>query len=76
MAKWNVKRIATIAPDYAFGRDVMGGYVSGCKQQMLTIARTPMANPELLLEKGTVRFTRPSSTLRDDKTLANRLLAL
>jgi branched-chain amino acid transport system substrate-binding protein len=32
MSKWQVKRVATIAPDYAYGRDVMASFVAHLKQ--------------------------------------------
>jgi branched-chain amino acid transport system substrate-binding protein len=32
MAKWDVKRIATIAPDYAYGRDIMKAFAVLLKQ--------------------------------------------
>jgi branched-chain amino acid transport system ATP-binding protein len=107
-------------------RDRQGGFLSGGEQQMLTIARTLMGNPELLLldepseglaplvveallakigelkaqgltillaeqgvdfslaladrvyvlEKGAVRYTGAAATLKSDRALLDRLMAL
>lgn len=123
---WTIERIYDVFPKLGEIRDRMGGFLSGGEQQMLTIARTLMTNPELLLldepseglaplvvdmllekigelkqggltillaeqglefslaladrvyvlEKGEVRYTGPASALRDDRELADRLLAL
>jgi branched-chain amino acid transport system ATP-binding protein len=123
---WTVEAVYELFPQLASIRTRMGGYLSGGEQQMLTIARTLMGNPELLLldepseglaplvvdmllekiaelkrqgltillaeqglefslaladrvyvlEKGTVRHAGPSSELRKDRALADRLLAL
>ena len=124
--RWTMDAVFELFPQLASMRTRMGGYLSGGEQQMLTIARTLMGNPELLLldepseglaplvvemllnkigdlkqagltillaeqgvefslsladrvyvlEKGTVRYTGPSSELRKDRALADRLLAL
>jgi len=123
---WTIEAVYELFPQLASIRTRMGGYLSGGAQQMLTIARTLMGNPELLLldepseglaplvvdmllekiaelkrqgltillaeqglefslaladrvyvlEKGTVRHAGPSSELREDRALADRLLAL
>jgi branched-chain amino acid transport system ATP-binding protein len=46
---WDEERIFQLFPDLARFKDRKGGYLSGGQQQMLTIARTLMGNPELLL---------------------------
>jgi len=123
---WNIEAVFALFPQLAGLRTRMGAYLSGGEQQMLTIARTLMTNPDLLLldepseglaplvvgmllekinelkrggltillaeqgmefslaladrvyvlEKGTVRYSGPSRELREDKALADRLLAL
>jgi branched-chain amino acid transport system ATP-binding protein len=123
---WTIAAIYELFPQLAILRNRMGGFLSGGEQQMLTIARTLMTNPELLLldepseglaplvvetllakigdlkqhgltillaeqgvefslaladrvyvlEKGTVRYSGPAATLRDDQELSERLLAL
>jgi branched-chain amino acid transport system ATP-binding protein len=47
--RWNTENVADLFPKLAELRDRMGGVLSGGEQQMLTIARTLMGNPELLL---------------------------
>ncbi len=46
---WTVERIYSIFPRLKERRRQLGGTLSGGEQQMLTIARTLMGNPELLL---------------------------
>ncbi len=46
---WTVERIFDSFPRLAERRDHKGGHLSGGEQQMLTIARTLMGNPELIL---------------------------
>jgi branched-chain amino acid transport system ATP-binding protein len=46
---WTEERVFDLFPDLATFRDRMGGLLSGGQQQMLTIGRTLMGNPELLL---------------------------
>jgi branched-chain amino acid transport system ATP-binding protein len=46
---FTVARVYELFPKLAELRDRQGGYLSGGEQQMLTIARTLMGNPELLL---------------------------
>jgi branched-chain amino acid transport system ATP-binding protein len=46
---WNIEAVYGLFPKLRELRDRMGGVLSGGEQQMLTIARTLMGNPELLL---------------------------
>lgn len=46
---WTVERILDSFPRLAERRDNRGGHLSGGEQQMLTIARTLMGNPEVVL---------------------------
>jgi branched-chain amino acid transport system ATP-binding protein len=47
--RWTIDAVFELFPVLAALRDRQGGYLSGGEQQMLTIARTLMGNPELLL---------------------------
>jgi branched-chain amino acid transport system ATP-binding protein len=47
--RWNVDTLFGIFPNLARMRDRLGGRLSGGEQQMLSIARTLMGNPSLLL---------------------------
>jgi branched-chain amino acid transport system ATP-binding protein len=46
---WTVEAVTELFPVLGELRDRQGGFLSGGEQQMLTIARTLMGNPELLL---------------------------
>ena len=46
---WSVERVFDLFPKLGEIADRQGGFLSGGEQQMLTIARTLMGNPELLL---------------------------
>jgi branched-chain amino acid transport system ATP-binding protein len=46
---WNIDTVYELFPVLRDLRDRQGGFLSGGEQQMLTIARTLMGNPELLL---------------------------
>jgi branched-chain amino acid transport system ATP-binding protein len=46
---WTVEAVTELFPVLGDLRDRQGGFLSGGEQQMLTIARTLMGNPELLL---------------------------
>ena len=47
--RWTIDAVFELFPVLAALRDRRGGYLSGGEQQMLTIARTLMGNPELLV---------------------------
>jgi branched-chain amino acid transport system ATP-binding protein len=47
--QWTVERVYDLFPKLRELADRQGGHLSGGEQQMLTIARTLMGNPELLL---------------------------
>ena len=47
--RWNVTAVFGLFPKLAELANRQGGYLSGGEQQMLTIGRTLMGNPELLL---------------------------
>jgi branched-chain amino acid transport system ATP-binding protein len=47
--RWTIDAVFELFPVLAKFRDRQGGFLSGGEQQMLTIARTLMGNPELLL---------------------------
>jgi branched-chain amino acid transport system ATP-binding protein len=49
IAPWTPERLFTLFPNLGRMRDRPGGRMSGGEQQMLTIARTLMGNPRLLL---------------------------
>ena len=47
--QWSIERVLELFPQLGGLARRNGGYLSGGEQQMLTIARTLMGNPELLL---------------------------
>jgi branched-chain amino acid transport system ATP-binding protein len=47
--RWTIEAVTELFPVLADLRNRQGGFLSGGEQQMLTIARTMMGNPELLL---------------------------
>ena len=47
--QWTVERVYDIFPVLANLNDRKGGYLSGGEQQMLTVGRTLMGNPDLIL---------------------------
>ncbi len=47
--RWTIETVCELFPILRERRDQRGGFLSGGEQQMLTIARTLMGNPELLL---------------------------
>mgnify|MGYP001499836962 FL=1 len=46
---WSVKNLFELFPNLAERKNNLGGQLSGGEQQMLTIARTLMGNPQLIL---------------------------
>ena len=48
-SRWTIEKIFELFPKLRDLADRSGGFLSGGEQQMLTIARTLMGNPELLL---------------------------
>jgi branched-chain amino acid transport system ATP-binding protein len=46
---WTIKRVYDVFPRLGERRNNKGGHLSGGEQQMLTVARTLMGNPRLLL---------------------------
>jgi branched-chain amino acid transport system ATP-binding protein len=49
LGRWTMETVCELFPVLRELRDRRGGYLSGGEQQMLTIARTLLGNPELLL---------------------------
>ena len=47
--RWTIETVCSLFPKLTELRDRRAGFLSGGEQQMLTIARTLMCNPELLL---------------------------
>jgi branched-chain amino acid transport system ATP-binding protein len=58
-AQWTVERIYELFPVLAPLEARLGGYLSGGEQQMLTIGRTLMGNPSLLLLDEPVEGVAP-----------------
>jgi branched-chain amino acid transport system ATP-binding protein len=56
---WTVDRIYTLFPILAERKNQHGGTLSGGEQQMLTVGRTLMGNPELLLMDEPVEGVAP-----------------
>lgn len=48
-APWTLERLFELFPNLGAMRDRRGGHMSGGEQQMLTIARSLMGNPDLIL---------------------------
>jgi branched-chain amino acid transport system ATP-binding protein len=69
---WTLERIYEIFPKLKILEHSLGGYLSGGEQQMLTIGRTLMGNPELILLDEPVEGLAPL-VVRD---FADRLLKL
>jgi branched-chain amino acid transport system ATP-binding protein len=58
-AQWTLERIYELFPVLASREASLGGYLSGGEQQMLTIGRTLMGNPSLLLLDEPVEGVAP-----------------
>jgi branched-chain amino acid transport system ATP-binding protein len=69
---WTVEKIHDIFPKLKVLDKSLGGYLSGGEQQMLTIGRTLMGNPELILLDEPVEGLAPLVV----KDFAERLLKL
>lgn len=69
---WTVDKIYEIFPKLKILEKHLGGYLSGGEQQMLTIGRTLMGNPELILLDEPVEGLAPLVV----KDFADRLLKL
>jgi branched-chain amino acid transport system ATP-binding protein len=69
---WTVERIYEIFPKMKQLEKSLGGYLSGGEQQMLTIGRTLMGNPELILLDEPVEGLAPLVV----KDFAERLVKL
>jgi branched-chain amino acid transport system ATP-binding protein len=69
---WTIERIYEIFPKLKQLEKSLGGYLSGGEQQMLTIGRTLMGNPELILLDEPVEGLAPLVV----KDFADRLLKL
>ncbi len=69
---WTLERIHEIFPKLKTLEKSLGGYLSGGEQQMLTVGRTLMGNPELILLDEPVEGLAPLVV----KHFAERLLKL
>lgn len=69
---WTVERIYDIFPALRELKNNLGGYLSGGEQQMLTIGRTLMGNPEVLLLDEPVEGLAPLIV----RMLGNQILEL
>ena len=58
---WTIERVYDLFPVLARLDERKGGYLSGGEQQMLTIGRTLMGNPDLLLLDEPPKDSLPSS---------------
>jgi len=69
---WTVEKVYDVFPKLKILEKHLGGYLSGGEQQMLTIGRTLMGNPELILLDEPVEGLAPLVV----KDFARRLLKL
>jgi branched-chain amino acid transport system ATP-binding protein len=69
---WTIDRMYDLFPKLKILEKSLGGYLSGGEQQMLTIGRTLMGNPELILLDEPVEGLAPLVV----KDFADRLLKL
>jgi branched-chain amino acid transport system ATP-binding protein len=70
--EWSIKRIYGLFPALEKLDDHLGGYLSGGEQQMLTVGRTLMGNPILLLLDEPVEGVAPLVV----RTLGDQVLKL
>ncbi len=70
--KWTIERVYEIFPHLKKLENHLGGHLSGGEQQMLTIGRTLMGNPELILLDEPVEGLAPLVV----KDFADKLLKL
>ncbi len=76
---WSVEGIFELFPKLQILEDNLGGYLSGGEQQMLTIGRTLMGNPDLLLLDEPVEGLAPvvvDELMRQVKMLKESGLAI
>lgn len=69
---WDIEKVFRIFPVLATRRSNLGYYLSGGEKQMLTIARTLMGNPDLLILDEPLEGLAPS-VVRTLKTTMNEL---
>jgi branched-chain amino acid transport system ATP-binding protein len=61
---WSLERVLELFPRLAERLDQRGGFLSGGEQQMLTIGRALLTNPDLLILDEATEGLAPSSSIR------------